>query len=283
MIHCEVDCGDPSPIDHADMYVNATWLGQTVNYTCHDGYVHTSGSDQVTCLETGVWDVADMTCEVDCGDPSPVDHADMYVNATWLGQIVNYSCHDGYAHTSGSDQITCLETGAWDVANMTCEVDCGTPPPVLHAEMTVSGTWESNVAQYTCHVGFLPLGSAFVTCLQNGSWESPSYMCEEVEPPKELPVDKYGRTRTEKCICRCIRIQRKQEDIVAEISKKLTLNTKSLLSNVMTKESLPDERKSSHGMAYVAMSVIGTLFGVVFFSDIYYVINGIKRHLSVRG
>ncbi|XP_067650836.1 uncharacterized protein [Haliotis asinina] len=178
LIRCEVDCGDPSPVDHADMYVNSTWLGQTVNYSCHDGYVHTSGSDQVTCLETGVWDVTDMTCVVDCGDPSPVDHADMYVNATWLGQTVNYACHHGYAHTSGSDQVTCLETGVWDVADMTCEVDCGTPPPVLHAEVTVSGTWENNVAQYTCHVGFLPLGSAFVTCLPNGTWETPSYICE---------------------------------------------------------------------------------------------------------
>ncbi|XP_048253224.1 uncharacterized protein LOC124142598 [Haliotis rufescens] len=136
-ITCEVDCGDPSPVDHADIYVNSTWLGQTVNYSCHDGYAHTSGSDQVTCLDT-----------VDCGDPSPVDHADIYVNLTWLGQTVNYSCHDGYAHTSGSDQVTCLDTGNWDVADMTCEVDCGNPPPVLNAGVTVSGTWQNNVAQY---------------------------------------------------------------------------------------------------------------------------------------
>ncbi|XP_071092008.1 uncharacterized protein [Haliotis cracherodii] len=404
---CEVDCGTPPSMDHADVDVNSTLVGNTANYTCHDGYAHFSVSNQVMCLDSGKWDVGNMTCEVNCGDPPSINRTEVSATDGFVNVTVEYTCKPGYAHVSGSASITCLETGTWEEAGIHCEVDCssppvvtnavaitdnttlnstavyrcspgftyvsestnitclatgvwetpftecvvecglppqvtntnrtynstlvnstteytcvgstahhsgstqvtcqsdgswttpdisclvdcGSPPSVLNASVTISGTWVNSSAMYACQDGFTSSGSASVTCEKNGSWEIPSFTCEEApfplttssSTPTELPVDEYGRTRTEKCICRCInKVPRKQEDILGEISKNLTLDTKTLTSFIMSKESLPDERKSSHGMAYVAISVIGVLFGVVFVSDIYYLIHGITRHFSAR-
>ncbi|XP_046583594.1 sushi, von Willebrand factor type A, EGF and pentraxin domain-containing protein 1-like [Haliotis rubra] len=348
-IYCEVDCGTPPTVDHADVDVNSTLVGQSANYTCHDGYAHISVSNEVTCLDTGNWDVADMKCEVDCSSPPVVANTVVISDNTTLNSTAVYTCSPGFVHVSGSTNITCLDTGFWEIpfiecvadcglppqitntimtynstlvnstaeytcvdgtahasdstqvtcqsdgnwtnSDTSCLVNCGSPPSVLNATVTISGTWVNSSAQYACHDGFTASGSASVICQLNGTWEVPSFMCKEVQLPSttssststQIPVDKYGRTRTEKCICRCINpVPRKQEDIVAEISKNLTLETKTLTSYIIKKESLPDERKSSHGIAYVAIALIGALFGVVFLSDIYFFIHGIITHFWPR-
>ncbi|XP_067650835.1 uncharacterized protein [Haliotis asinina] len=396
---CEVDCGTPPTLDHAEVDVNSTLFGNTANYTCQDGYSHLSGSTQVTCLDTGKWDVAELKCEVNCGDPPSINRTEVSPTDGFLNETVEYTCKPGYAHVSGTSLITCLDTGTWEEPGIYCEVDCSTPPVVANTVMISDNTTLNSTVVYMCSLGFVHVsGSTHITCLDSGFWEIPfiecvadcgqppqftnthttynstlfnstaDYTCSdgtahvsgltqvtcqydgnwtetdisclvdcgvppqvintnvtynstlisgraeytcvhgtahasgstqitcqsdgnwtisdmsclEVQSPSrpssstitELPVDKYGRTRTEKCICRCINLDlRKPQDAVAQISKNLTLETKTLLSSVMKKESLPDERKSSHFIAYVAMAVIGVLFGVVFVSDICFFIN----------
>ncbi|XP_046367076.2 uncharacterized protein LOC124142560 isoform X2 [Haliotis rufescens] len=290
-ISCLVDCSSPPVVANTVAITDNTTLNSTAVYICTPGFTHVNGSSNITCLKTGVWGTPWIECVVDCGVPSHVSSTNMTYNSTLINSTTEYTCVDGTAHASGSTEITCQSDGSWTTPDISCLVDCGSPPSVLNASVTISGTWVNSSAMYACQDGFKSSGSASVTCEKNGSWEIPSFTCEEAplplttssSTPTELPVDEYGRTRTEKCICRCInKVPRKQEDILGEISKNLTLDTKTLTSFIMSKESLPDERKSSHGMAYVAISVIGVLFGVVFVSDIYYLIHGITRHFSAR-
>ncbi|XP_046583580.1 CUB and sushi domain-containing protein 1-like [Haliotis rubra] len=289
---CAVNCGDPPAINRTNVSPTDGFVNETVEYTCKPGYAHVSGSPVITCPDTGTWEEPGIYCEVNCGKPPSINRGEVSPTDGFVNETVEYTCKPGYAHVSGSPVITCLDTGTWEEPGIYCEVDCSSPPVVANTVVITDNTTRNSIAVYRCTPGFVHAsGSTNITCLGTGFWETPFMQCVDTPLPSTMaspttpdaPVNKFGRTIYEKCTCRCINKQRvDQEDMVKKITKELILDIKSLKSYTRTKESLPDGRKSSQGVGYIAMSVIGVLFGVVFLSDIYYLINVIVGCFSAR-
>jgi len=57
------DCGPVPTVPGSTTQTTGTKVGDTVTYMCVAGYVKTAGSNTITCLDTGTWNINDLpTC-----------------------------------------------------------------------------------------------------------------------------------------------------------------------------------------------------------------------------
>lgn len=116
-----VDCGTPTPIDNGTVEVSdGTMFDADATYSCDPLHV-LSGNPTLTCLESGDWsDVAPICTLINCGAPPAVsDGTVTTLLGTTVGEWATYQCNSHHI-MSGSDQLTCLESGVWNGSAPAC-------------------------------------------------------------------------------------------------------------------------------------------------------------------
>jgi len=89
---------------------------------------------------------------------------------------INGSCDDS------SDAVVCDCDPGFEGTNCNVPIGCGNPPePPENAETgDITGTEFGDVVVFSCQWGFGP-GFASVVCQADGSWETPSLVCDDID------------------------------------------------------------------------------------------------------
>ncbi|XP_004677499.1 PREDICTED: sushi, von Willebrand factor type A, EGF and pentraxin domain-containing protein 1 [Condylura cristata] len=193
-----VFCGEPPAIKDAVINGSNFTFGNTVTYTCKEGYT-LAGPDTIECLANGKWSAHNQQClAVSCDEPPNVEHASPETAHRLFGDIAFYYCADGYSLADNS-QLLCNAQGKWvppeGQAMPRCIAHfCEKPPSVSYSileSMSKAKFAAGSVVTFKCMEGFVLNTSAKIECLRGGQWNpSPmSIQCIPVrcgEPPNIL-------------------------------------------------------------------------------------------------
>ncbi|NWY42555.1 SVEP1 protein, partial [Sylvia atricapilla] len=190
-----VSCGSPPAIQDAVINGDNFTFGNTVSYTCKEGYTLV-GPETIECLASGKWSVSHQQClAVSCDEPPHVENASPESGHRLFGDIAYYFCSDGYSLADNS-QLLCNAEGTWvppegrDMPR--CIADfCEKPSTVSYSILESIGKAKfaaGSVVSFKCMEGFVLNTSAKIECLRGGQWNpSPlSIQCIPVrcgEPP----------------------------------------------------------------------------------------------------
>ncbi|XP_039184898.1 sushi, von Willebrand factor type A, EGF and pentraxin domain-containing protein 1-like isoform X1 [Crotalus tigris] len=175
---CEIiSCGLPPVIKDAVITGNNFTFGNTVTYTCKEGYT-LLGPDTVSCLSNGKWNLSQQQCvAVSCDEPPPVEHASPESGHRLFGDIAIYYCSDGYS-LAGNSQLLCNAQGKWmppenqDIPE--CIADfCERPESVSYSILESSNKARfaaGSVVSFKCTEGFVLNTSAKIECIRGGQW-----------------------------------------------------------------------------------------------------------------
>ncbi|NXO38057.1 SVEP1 protein, partial [Locustella ochotensis] len=190
-----VSCGSPPAIKDAVIRGDNFTFGNTVSYTCKEGYTLV-GPETIECLASGKWSVSHQQClAVSCDEPPHVENASPESGHRLFGDIAYYFCLDGYSLADNS-QLLCNAEGTWvppegrDMPR--CIADfCEKPSTVSYSileSISKAKFAAGSVVSFKCMEGFVLNTSAKIECLRGGQWNpSPlSIQCIPVrcgEPP----------------------------------------------------------------------------------------------------
>ncbi|RMB94706.1 hypothetical protein DUI87_28819 [Hirundo rustica rustica] len=190
-----VSCGSPPAIKDAVINGDNFTFGNTVSYTCKEGYTLV-GPETIECLASGKWSVSHQQClAVSCDEPPHVENASPESGHRLFGDIAYYFCLDGYSLADNS-QLLCNAEGTWvppegrDMPH--CIADfCEKPSTVSYSileSISKAKFAAGSVVSFKCMEGFVLNTSAKIECLRGGQWNpSPlSIQCIPVrcgEPP----------------------------------------------------------------------------------------------------
>ncbi|XP_042551824.1 sushi, von Willebrand factor type A, EGF and pentraxin domain-containing protein 1 [Dipodomys spectabilis] len=191
-----VFCGEPPAIKDAVITGSNFTFGNTVTYTCKEGYT-LAGPDTVECLANGKWNGSNQQClAVSCDEPPSVEHASPETAHRLFGDIAFYYCADGYSLADNS-QLLCNAQGKWippeGQAVPRCIAHfCEKPPSVSYSileSVSKAKFAVGSVVSFKCMEGFVLNTSAKIECMRGGQWNpSPlSIQCIPVrcgEPPR---------------------------------------------------------------------------------------------------
>ncbi|KAM5298505.1 sushi, von Willebrand factor type A, EGF and pentraxin domain-containing protein 1 [Ctenodactylus gundi] len=191
-----VSCGEPPAIKDAVITGSNFTFGNTVTYTCKEGYT-LAGPDTIECLASGEWSGRDQQClAVSCDEPPSVDHASPETAHRLFGDIAFYYCSDGYSLADNS-QLLCDAQGKWvppeGEAMPRCIAHfCEKPSSVSYGILESVGKAKfaaGSVVSFKCMEGFVLNTSSRIECMRGGQWEpSPlSIQCVPVrcgQPPR---------------------------------------------------------------------------------------------------
>uniref|UniRef100_A0A8B9BW11 Complement C3b/C4b receptor 1 (Knops blood group) n=1 Tax=Anser brachyrhynchus TaxID=132585 RepID=A0A8B9BW11_9AVES len=162
--------------------------GATVTFRCRPGYTM-QGSQEAKCHPDGRWVPAVPRCEpaLPCPPPPVIAHAthsaELGANFT-SGMAVNYSCQPGFS-LLGASSIWCTAAGSWSRPYPRCAAGCGTPPPLLFAELNKEyKNWTEfpvgSTVKYSCRPGYAkhPQITPAITCLKNQTWSEVKKFCK---------------------------------------------------------------------------------------------------------
>ncbi|XP_066577839.1 complement factor B [Amia ocellicauda] len=97
-----------------------------------------------------------------------------------IGDTVQFQCRGGFM-LFGSPNRTCLPTGKWSGQTTVCDTGnslCRNPGVPLGGQRVGQRFEQGDRVRYTCYRGLVLRGSAFRTCLEDGSWSGPEPLCE---------------------------------------------------------------------------------------------------------
>ncbi|KAK4809250.1 hypothetical protein QYF61_016064 [Mycteria americana] len=188
---CEViTCRSPN-IQNGDVAEGQSAVyrpGANVTFQCRPGYV-LRGSREAKCQPDGRWAPAVPTCEpvVPCPPPPVIAHAthsaELGTNFT-SGMSVTYSCQPGFS-LLGDPSVLCTASGNWSLPYPRCAAGCGTPTPLLFAELNKDYKNHTEfpvgkTVKYTCRPGYVkhPQIPPTITCLENQTWSEAQEFCK---------------------------------------------------------------------------------------------------------
>ncbi|PKU44337.1 von willebrand factor type egf and pentraxin domain-containing protein 1 [Limosa lapponica baueri] len=191
-----VSCGSPPAIKDAVISGDNFTFGNTVSYTCREGYTLV-GPAAIECLASGEWSVSHQQClAVSCDEPPHVENASPESGHRLFGDIAYYFCSDGYSLADNS-QLLCNAEGKWvppEGREMPhCIADfCEKPSTVSYSileSVSKARFAAGSIVSFKCMEGFVLNTSAKIECLRGGQWNpSPlSIQCIPVrcgEPPR---------------------------------------------------------------------------------------------------
>ncbi|KAK2514926.1 Svep1 [Columba guinea] len=97
------------------------------------------------------------------------------------GSKVSLSCDPGFQIVGNSVQH-CLNLGQWTRPFPRCErISCGVPPPLENGFYSAEDFFAGSTVTYHCNNGYYLLGDSRMLCLDNGSWNSISPSCLDVD------------------------------------------------------------------------------------------------------
>ncbi|XP_076439986.1 sushi, von Willebrand factor type A, EGF and pentraxin domain-containing protein 1-like isoform X2 [Babylonia areolata] len=193
---CEpVDCSQPPDVANtAALGSVSTTYGSRVSYRCLPGYI-LSGHQTLRCSESGSWisvgDQAPSCDPVDCGVPE----TDMQIVGSdfTFGSTLTLTCPEG-TRAVGSERVTCLSDGEWSPKPGRCEeIRC---PPVLapdHGYIFSRSEEVGGRVEILCDDGYQLTGDPVITCLSDGSWNSPAPTCQLIRDVDTMCVDSVSK------------------------------------------------------------------------------------------
>jgi len=179
---------EPTICPFKDSQSNATLLsdhigeyemGSKMLWKCPDG-LSLSGSNQMTCLPTGEWDIDPPLClKPDCGNVIELNNGIIFgLKNTSNGTKVNFSCDNGYYKISQS-QLQCSLNGDWEGRIPICsKYECPKLPLIKNGIISVEPRGHSYVHKYTCQEKYETEGEQTLTCLQDKTWSSAIPKCK---------------------------------------------------------------------------------------------------------
>ncbi|XP_041117630.1 sushi, von Willebrand factor type A, EGF and pentraxin domain-containing protein 1 isoform X2 [Polyodon spathula] len=175
-----VSCEKPSPPQNGIVIGTRYHFMDNVLYMCHAGY-EIQGDAERICQANKVWSGKQPVCaKVSCGKPASVEHGSVQGNDYMLGGEAVYSCNPGF-ELQGHSRSTCKANKQWSPAAPQCvQKSCGTPPSVENAVALATGDTYRNNISFVCSSGFHLAGPQNITCQANGSWSTPTPVCEGV-------------------------------------------------------------------------------------------------------
>ncbi|KAK3591864.1 hypothetical protein CHS0354_005067 [Potamilus streckersoni] len=172
------DCGECPRMESAVVNNGLSLLGTSRSYNCLPGYAMV-GENNIVCNPDATWSQPKFICKA-CGKPPAVPNAELLEDGTWLdtmliGTVRSYKCKPGYV-LEGRSEIQCVDGAKWSEPKFRC-YDCGQPPQVSNAYVSLGGTTVGSTREYSCNVNFIASGSTKIKCQANGLWETPSFTC----------------------------------------------------------------------------------------------------------
>ncbi|CAK8674659.1 unnamed protein product [Clavelina lepadiformis] len=177
------DCGIPPPIPNAQVFGRSTRELSHATYFCDSGFM-TLDKTLTTCYK-GQWNLSPLpTCtepETGCGNPKVFAKArisEFKSRPPYLpSEKVSYECIEGFVldPPNGGDNI-CLAGNIWSLESIykrfpECKKDCGRPPEVANASITVATTFVGSLAQYVCKRGLATTDPTISMCEEDGRWD----------------------------------------------------------------------------------------------------------------
>ncbi len=157
--------------------------GGTATYTCNTGYT-LSGSSTRTCQTNEQWSGAEPTCNaVQCPElPPPSGGAVRLTSRIPRSGIAIYSCNTGN-NLIGSVTRSCQIDGTWSGTAPTCSATAvgqcpELSPPSGGTVRLTTRTPGSGIAIYSCNTGNIRIGSSFLICQIDGTWNGNAPTCQ---------------------------------------------------------------------------------------------------------
>ncbi|XP_017779814.1 PREDICTED: uncharacterized protein LOC108565063 isoform X2 [Nicrophorus vespilloides] len=134
-----IQCGYPADIANGEYTLLNNSIGylSRVIYTCDKGYLMV-GRAQLACDIDERWNGPPPRCEaITCRPPVEITNGSIKISnsAFIFGTIIEYSCNPGFK-LIGSNVLTCLENGQYDVVPPTCQEEIITTTPTTTTTVT---------------------------------------------------------------------------------------------------------------------------------------------------
>ena len=192
-----VQCPQLSDVEHGRVWGSARRHGDSVSYTCDQGYTLLGTRVRVCgrAEDTGEWSDAAPRCAlITCPSLPSLPHGHTEDTGTGLripGEKLRFKCDLGWTLT-GANNITCSNEGTWEGDMPSCE-----PTVCHHNTETNSELLFDRQPNYpvgtelpwNCEDDFIMSGSSITKCLPTGHWDSPPPQCVRPECTKVIPVD----------------------------------------------------------------------------------------------
>ncbi|XP_053405168.1 CUB and sushi domain-containing protein 1-like [Mercenaria mercenaria] len=289
-----VDCGSlPNPENGTVSMSGSTYMS-TATYSCFTGF-SLIGSVTRICMSDGNWNSSAPSCNlVDCGSLSNPENGTVSMSgSTYMGTAM-YSCLTGFT-LNGSSAMICMSDGNWNSTAPSCNpVDCGSLSSPANGTVSMSGSTYMSTATYICFTGFSLTGSVTRICMSDGNWNSSDPSCltltsvstntsASLSTPNALISGTFTTTLSSATtmpnppriyIMPCICYPNKtftgltREEIILKLITETEIDHK---ATTLSKSKLicrEDSRKSSKIMGAVGASVLSTVFGLIFCSDL---------------
>lgn len=194
-----VRCSEPAGIEHAVFGKSPMTYRSTLQISCAAGY-DLIGESELTCGADALWEEAFPKCVLlACGSPPSVPNAVIEGDSFKQGDIITYKCRSGY-ELVGNSLLTCGINSVWLGSPPNCvEVDCGPPPVLPAATITVGRTTFKSAAQLVCNTGYILKGNATMLCSANRSWKyDAGLLCAPIDcgSPPSLSHSFYSANTT---------------------------------------------------------------------------------------
>ena len=178
-----VTCPDLPKIPHGLFDAELRIPGEKARLKCDLGWI-ISGNNNVTCNSNGIWQgimprCIPAFCVIDISVTNaslPSRVAENYE----VGSSLTWSCVDGQ-RMEGSNTITCLPNGEWDLDPPTCHINkC---EDVLRLENGVIFGTKNNSktleVRFSCDNGYHKIMDSHLKCSLNGKWTGNTPICSK--------------------------------------------------------------------------------------------------------
>ncbi|XP_052245001.1 sushi, von Willebrand factor type A, EGF and pentraxin domain-containing protein 1-like isoform X24 [Dreissena polymorpha] len=212
------DCLDKEqPANASVNYLNGTLYESIAVSTCREGYrikgrnTNANISEEIRCLDTGLWSHS-LGCErKDCGSAVTVNNAHVGLQPsgnTLYEANVTVTCLTGYRlyglhyNHQVDEQIQCLSNGSWQLSFGCERKDCGNDLNPRNANVTFpNGTTYQSTANVQCIDGYRLQGQndnnktvEHIQCTDGGYWDV-SHGCERKDCGKPHDISNGKVTR----------------------------------------------------------------------------------------
>ncbi|XP_070604625.1 complement receptor type 1-like [Erythrolamprus reginae] len=212
-IHCQVDgtwdpptpicehvvqCPSPPDIKNGTRSNQETGVfpsGIFVKYTCNPGY-DLIGETTLYCTNAGKWSSPAPNCEGKaCEHPGEPEGARLLVTGDFrFGSTVNYQCEEGYRLIGKSSRSCALfgKTVAWTGDPPYCQKTQCPYPQIKNGRIAAGISSDFKYKQKVsleCVGGHKMVGSSEIYCQEDGRWDPPIPVCEQVlqcQPPPDI-------------------------------------------------------------------------------------------------
>ncbi|KAL5019684.1 hypothetical protein ScPMuIL_002576 [Solemya velum] len=212
---CDINCGEPPTVALATRNHSSSFLHDSANYTCNDGYemvnvvsgvVSTTGIvDYVTCEQTGLWTATEIACLMQAGPGVCYrnDNWEYYQGSTsttingrpcqrWDQDTPNDPRYDLKTSFFFSSENYCRgaydtiqpwcynglgTTPRWELCSVLECYNCGNLPSPDGGVCSSSGADTYSIGLCTCNPGNSPIGDGLIICQPSGNWTTLELTC----------------------------------------------------------------------------------------------------------